>query len=134
MTLGGLILRFAIAYFLSLMVGTWLAVFFVNKSAMVIGTAALAASTLYVCQLFFRRNGRLFRRRETLLVWLAFLAIDAVLQVVSAVSFVGTVDANLLRLRQYAVGGLPFTLLFHGVCIYLFMWIAGKTSAKKLGL
>lgn len=134
MTLGGLVLRFTIAYFISLVVGTWFAVFFANKSAMVIGTAALAASTLYVCQLFFRRNGRLFQRREMLLAWLAFLAVDAVLLAVSVVSFVGPAEENLLRLRQFAVGGMPFTLLFHGVCIFFFMWLAGKSSAKKLGL
>lgn len=134
MTLNGLVLRFTVAYILSLVIGTWLAVLFANKSAIVVTTAALAASTLFVGQSFCRRNGRKFRGRETLLAWLAFLAIDVFLQAVSVLSFVGTVDENLLRLRQFAAVGLVFMLLFHGLCIYLFLRMAERISVRKLGL
>ena len=131
MTLRGLVLRFTIAYVISLFFGIWLAVFFANKNAMVITTAALLASTLYVCHLFIRRNERLMTRREILLAWLAFLFIHVVLQAVTILSFVGTWQENVVRLQQFAAGGLVFTILFHGVCIYAFIWMAGKISARK---
>lgn len=131
MTFRGLLLRFSIAYVLSLVFGTWLAVLFANQSAMIITTAALAASTLYVCQLYSRRNGRRMGAREMALAWGAFLAIDLVLQALAVLSLVGPLDENLLRLRQFAAGALAFTAVFHGVCIYAFIWMAGTIYARK---
>jgi len=73
-----------------------------------------------------------FSRREMLLVWAAFLAIDIVLQGVAVLSFVGTAQENIARLQQFVAGGFIFTTLFHGVCIFLFIFLAGKVASKKM--
>ncbi|MFB0935791.1 MAG: ABZJ_00895 family protein [Propionivibrio sp.] len=132
MTIPALIKRFAITYLLSLLFAFLLVVYFRNSSTLIIMTAALAASTLYVCQLFCRKNGRAFIRREMLQAWAAFLAIDIVLQGVTTLSFVGTAQENIARLEQFAAGGLVFTAFLHGICIFLFIFLAGKVASKKM--
>ncbi len=80
MTLSALIRRFAVAYLLSLVCSFLLLAYFRNSSTLTIMTAALVASTLYVCQSFCVKNGRALNRREVLQAWVAFLTIDFVLQ------------------------------------------------------
>ena len=132
MTIRALILRFTVAYLLSLIFAFLLVVYFRNSSTLTVMTAALAASTFYVCQAFCRKNGRVFSRREMLQVWAAFLAIDIVLQGAAVLSFVGTAQENIARLQQFVAGGFIFTALFHGVCIFLFIFLAGKVASKKM--
>ena len=134
MTIRALILRFTVAYVLSLLCAFLLVVYFRNSSTLIIMTAALAASTFYVCQAFCWKNGRVFSRWEMFQAWLAFLAIDLVLQGVVVLSFVGTAQENIARLKQFAAGGFVFTALFHGVCIYAFIFLAGKVTAKKMAV
>ena len=131
MTLRALIRRFAIAYLLSLAFSFLLLAYFRNSSTLTIMTAALAASTFYVCQGFCTTNGRNFSRQEMLQAWAAFLAIDIALQGLRFVSFVGTMDENLARLKQFATGELLFMVVFHGFCIFLFIYLAGKIASKK---
>lgn len=90
MTLGGLIWRFSIAYGWRSYAGFLMAFFFAKSSTLVITTAALAASTFYVCRLFRRRSGRNLGGREIALAWAAFLLIDVVLQMLFRLAFVGT--------------------------------------------
>ena len=134
MTIRALILRFTVAYVLSLLCAFLLVVYFRNSSTLIVMTAALAASTFYVCQAFCWKNGRVFSRWEMFQAWLAFLAIDLVLQGVVVLSFVGTVEENLARLKQFAADGFVFTALFHGVCIYAFIFLAGKVASKKMAV
>ena len=133
MTIRGLVLRFTVAYLVSLICGFLLFVYFRSSSTLVIMTAGLAASTLYVCQLFCRRNGRTFSKLETLQAWAAFLAIDIVLQLLTVVSWGGTVQESLARVKQFAAGGLIFTALFHGICIYAFIVLAERVAVRKSG-
>ena len=131
MTLRALIRRFAIAYLLSLAFSFLLLAYFRNSSTLTIMTAALAASTFYVCQGFCTTNGRNFSRHEMLQAWAAFLAIDIALQGLRFVSFVGTMDENIIRLKQFASDGLVFMVIFHGVCIFVLIHLAGKIALKK---
>ncbi len=133
MTLGGLILRFSVAYLLALVCGLLMAFYFTRASTLVITTAALAASTLYVCQLFRRRNGRSLGGREMAVAWLAFLLIDVALQVLSRLTLVGTDAAGLERLRQFVAGDLIFITVLHGFCILAFMVMAGRVKDKQRG-
>lgn len=132
MTIRTLILRFSVAYLLSLVFAFLLVVYFRSNDTLTVMTAALAASTLYVCQAFCRKNGRVFARREMWQAWAAFLAIDIVLQGVAVVSFVGTAQENIARLQQFVAGGFLFTTVFHGVCIFLFIFLADRVASKKL--
>ena len=131
MTIRSLIRRFTIAYLLSLAFSFLLLAYFRNSSTLTIMTAALAASTLYVCQAFCKENGRELNRQEMLQAWAAFLAIDIALQGLRFVSFVGTMDENLARLKQFATGDLAFMVVFHGICIFLFIYLAGRIASKK---
>ena len=133
MPLGGLIWRFSIAYLLALVCGFLMAFFFAKSSTLVITTAALAGSTLYVCQLFRRRSGRNLGGREIALAWAAFLLIDVVLQMLFRLAFVGTDAAGLERLRQFASGDLIFITVLHGFCILAFMVMAGRIKDKSRG-
>lgn len=132
MTVSALIRRFAVAYLLSLVSSFLLLAYFRNSSTLTITTAALVASTLYVCQSFCVKNGRALNRREVLQAWVAFLTIDIVLQGLRFISFNASVGENIDRLRQFATGELPFMAVFHGICIFIFIHLAGKIAAKKL--
>jgi len=132
MTIRALILRFSVAYLLSLVFAFLLVFYFRNSSTLTIMTAALAASTFYVSQAFCTKNGRLFSRREMLQAGLAFLVIDIALQAVAVLSFVGTVQENIARLQKFAAGGFIFTTVFHALCIFLFIFLAGKAASKKM--
>ena len=131
MTLSALIRRFAVAYLLSLVCSFLLLAYFRNSSTLTIMTAALVASTLYVCQSFCVKNGRALNRREVLQAWVAFLIIDIVLQGLRFISFNASVGENVDRLRQFATGELPFMAVFHGICIFIFIHLAGKIASKK---
>jgi len=133
MSLGGLILRFTVAYVLALVGGLLLAFYFTRSSTLVITSAALAASTLYVCQLFRRRNGRNLGGREMALAWPAFLLIDIVLQVLLRLAAVGTDAAGLDLLRKFASGELIVMTVLHGLCILAFMVMAGRVKDKARG-
>lgn len=133
MTLGGLILRFSAAYLLALVGGLLLAFYFTRSSTLVITSAALAASTLYVCQLFRRRNGRNLVGKEMALAWPAFLLIDVVLQVLLRLASVGTDAAGLDLLRQFVAGELIVMTVLHGLCILAFMAMAGRIKDKARG-
>ena len=132
MTLSALIRRFAVAYLLSLVCSFLLLAYFRNSSTLTIMTAALVASTLYVCQSFCVKNGRALNRREVLQAWVAFLTIDFVLQGLRFISFNASVGENIDRLGQFATGELPFMAVFHGICIFIFIHLAGKIAAKKV--
>ncbi len=133
MTLGGLISRFLITYVVALVGAFLLAFYFAKGSTLVITTAALAASTLYVCQLFRRRSGRKLDGRETVIAWIVFLLIDVVLQVLSRLAFVGTDAEGLDRLRQFVAGDLVFISVLHGLCILAFIVMAGRIKDKSRG-
>ena len=132
MTVSALIRRFAVAYLLSLVCSFLLLAYFRNSSTLTITTAALVASTLYVCQSFCVKNGRALNRREVLQAWVAFLTIDFVLQGLRFISFNASVGENIDRLGQFATGELPFMAVFHGICIFIFIHLAGKIAAKKV--
>ena len=132
MTFRGLVLRFAGVYAVSLVAMSWLAALFVNKNALVVTTAALLVSTLIVCQSFCRRNGRVPNRREMLQAWLAFLAIDLLLQLLAVFSFTAPFAENLARLRQFVGGGFIPLALFHGICLYAFILLSVRVAANKL--
>ena len=83
-----------------------MAFYFTRGSTLVVTTVALAASTLYVCQLFRRRSGRYLNGREMAVAWAAFLMIDVILQVLLRLAFVGADAAGLELLRQFAAGEL----------------------------
>ncbi len=131
MTLSALIRRFAVAYLLSLVCSFLLLAYFRNSSTLTIMTAALVASTIYVCQSFCVKNGRALNNREVLQAWGAFLTIDIVLQGLRFVSFSASVSENIDRLRQFATGELAFMAVFHGICIFIFIHLAGKIASKK---
>ncbi len=130
MTLCGLVLRFTIAYVFSLILGLLMAFYFANQSVFVITTAALLASTFYVCHAFCRRNMAVLSRGETGLAWVSFLLIDFLLQAGMIFLSVGSLEQSRARLQQFIFGELLFVLMFHGVCIYAFIRIAEKVAAK----
>ena len=132
MTLRGLVLRFTVAYVLSLILGLLMAFYFVNKSTFVVTTAALLASTFYVCHSFCRTNRVPLSRGETGLAWAAFLLIDILLQAAMMLSSIGSLEESRARLQQFMSGELLFVLLFHGVCIYAFIRIGEKVAVKQL--
>ena len=133
MTLGELIYRFFVTYVVALVGAFLLAFYFTKGSTLIISTAALAASTLYVCQLFRRRAGRNPGGREVAIAWLTFLLIDVVLQVLFRLAFVGVDAAGLERLRQFVVGDLIVIAVLHGFCILAFIMIAGRIKDKNRG-
>lgn len=128
MTLKGLFVRFAIIYFVFLLVGSAIIQGLGLKSGTGVNIAALLGATTWVCSSFGKTNGYYFNAQEKLQVVFGFLGIDLLLQAIFTLAILSLSNTPVSIGLTVAI--LSFVGVLHGLVIYFFVGSIGKQLEK----
>jgi hypothetical protein len=129
MTIRGLLVRFSLIYAAALLLGSALLASMQAQSSSAANIAALAATVMWVCFSFGRKNGRYFTGAEKWQTWGGMVAINVCFQ--TALAWYALGGTGKAVSPSILLGVLGFVGLLHALAIYFFIGIAGKMLTQQ---